>query len=187
MKNLTIVMAAVMVTAFAAQSAAQPRTNARILKPSELRTMSLSQMKTRGEKYLGEMRGLVTNVLQGLAEARQAGDPQTVKCVSDTLSTIKGLMRLSEQNGIGLSESVIANDRAKAQHEFVKMTIARNKMIELHAQAKGCGGPDVENAFEGAVVLDRIFDEDLPFEDAKAGLDLPMIILALPPSSSPFF
>lgn len=188
MRACTSVLIGMVLMGFAASASAETRpAGAKVLKPSELKAMSLESMLNSGEGYLGEMRGLVTDVLKGLAEARQSGDPQSVKCVNNTLATVKGLMRLSEQNSIGLHESVIGKDRNKAQHEYVKLIIARNKMIELHAQAKGCGGPDAATAFEGAVVLDRIFDDDLPFEDARAGLDLPLIILALPPSSSPFF
>lgn len=187
MRTFTTLTTGVLLLSLVVSATAQERPGTRVLKPSELKAMSLDVMKSNGDKYLGDMRSLVADVLNGLSEARKSGDPQTVKCVTGALTTVKGLMRLSEQNGIGLQESVIANDRTKAQHEFVKLTIARNKMIELHAQAKGCGGPDAETMFEGDVVLERIFDEDLPVEDARAGLDLPVIILSMPPSSSPFF
>jgi len=159
----------------------------RMLRPGDLKAMSLEEMQGKGTQYLEDMRKLVDNVLDGLKEARASGDPQAVKCVNNALTTIKGLLRLSEQNGIGLRENVIANDRTRTQHEFVKLTIARNKMIELHAQAKGCGGPDAEMMFEGDVVVEKLFDDDLPFEVVRAGLDLPIMVLDMPPSSSPFF
>jgi hypothetical protein len=182
----TIVGLAVLSVAVAAMAEERKPTVTQ-LKPEELKAMSLEQMLDTGERAVAAMNEMVKQVLDGLEDAQGAKDFQRINCIGETLTTIKGLMRLSEQNALTLRERVIARDRPGAEHEFVKLTIARNKLIELHAQAKGCGGPAGETVFEGAPIVDRMFDADLPTEDPRAGLDLPAVQLDPPPSASPYY
>jgi hypothetical protein len=190
MRILVVILAALL-TASAALAAptgsgGKGATSTTVLKPDDLRAMSMEQMLSSGEAAVTEMNELVNQVLEGLSEAQKRNDIQRMNCVSDVLTTIKGLMRLSEQNALSLRERVIAKDRAGAEHEYVKLSIARNKVVELHAQSKGCGTPGGETVFEGAPVVDRVFDRDLPLEEGRTGLDHPAITIEPPPSASPY-
>ena len=187
MKSSASLLVAFVVISVSAVAMAESRTGMIVLKPEQLKAMTLDQMLTDGETAVKEMDELVKNVLDGLAEAQGAKDFQRMNCISDVLTTIKGLMRLSEQNALSLRERVIAKDRAGAEHEFVKLSIARSKVAELHAQAKGCGGPAGETVFEGSPLVDRIFDQDLPVEEARSGLQMPAIVIEPPPSASPYY
>ena len=115
-----------------------------VLKPDDLKAMGLDTMLSSGESYVKEMNDLVRGVLNELGSARDGKDFQRMNCLGDVLTTLKGLLRLSEQNAITLRERVIAKDRTGAEHEFVKLSIARNKVVELHAQDKGCGSGGTE-------------------------------------------
>lgn len=172
------------VPAFAAGGGTPP---AQVLTPEQIKSMSFEAMLAAGEAAVKEMNGLVKEVLDGLQEAQSAKDFQRMKCISESLTTIKGLMRLSEQNALTLRERVIARDRAGAEHEFVKVSIARNKVVELHAQSKGCGGPAGETFFEGAPRVERTFDKDLPVEDARDSLERVVVVMDPPPSASPYY
>jgi len=182
-----LILAAVTVLAGSAL-AAPPRSEAEgPLSPEELAKMDLGEMQTLAEFYLQEMNQLVTDVLEGLSEAQKGNDLPRVQCISGVLSSLKGLVRLSEQNRISLREAAIANDRATAAHEFVKLHVARNRVRELHAQAKGCGGPGVELVFEGTPQVDRKEEGDLPMYSTNVGLDIPAIVPQRVPSVSPFY
>ena len=144
-------------------------------------------MLSTGEIAVREMNDVVREVLDSLAEARKNNDFQRMNCVGEVLTTIKGLLRLSDQNTMSLRERVISRDRTGAEHEYVKISIARGKVLELQAQAKGCGGPSSETVFEGTPLVERNFDKDLPLEEPTAGLSQPAVTIEPPPSASPYF
>lgn len=157
------------------------------LQPEALSAIGLSEMQEMADSYLQEMNHLVSDVLALLSEAQKANDLQRVQCIQEVISSLKGMARLSEQYRISLRQAVIANDRATATQEFVKLTMARNKVREWHAQAKGCGGPAAELVFEGEPRVDRTTDSDLPEYDTRSGLDITSIWIDPPPSVSPFY
>ena len=112
---------------------------------------------------------------------------QKLNCVNEALSAIKGLMRLSEQNFMTLQEAVAKNDSRATEHEYVKLTIAHNKIKELDGRLQSCGGPASSGRIDGRPDIDRIKDPDLPTEDPVESLTGFRADLDRPPSASPFF
>ncbi len=157
------------------------------LQPEELARMDLGEMQRLGDAYVQEMNDLVSDVLAALSEAQKANDLGRVQCVSGVMTSLKGMARLSEQYRLSLRQAVIAGDRNAATQEFVKLTMARNKVREWHAQAKGCGGPAAELVFEGEPQVGRTLDPDLPRYDTRSGLDIQTVWMEPPPSVSPFY
>lgn len=157
------------------------------LQPDQLAKMDLGEMQTLGDGYVQEMNDLVSDVLQGLSEAQKANDLQRVQCISGVMTSLKGMARLSEQYRLSLRQAAIANDRSAATQEFVKLTMARNKVREWHAQAKGCGGPTAELVFEGEPQVERTTDPDLPYYTSSSELDILTLGMDPPPSVSPFY
>ena len=157
------------------------------LKPQDLQAMSLEAMLGEGEKSVQDMNGTVRDVLDSLASARKANDFARMNCIGTALSSIKGLLRISDQNAMSLRERVIARDRPGAEHEYVKMRIALQKVGELLAQARSCGGPSGDTVFEGEAVVEKDFAEDLPIEDVRTALSEPVFSMDAPPSASPFY
>lgn len=171
----------------AATTAAPEKGGSGPLRPEVLKAMSLEDMLGNGEAAVREMNEITRQVLDSLADARKENDFQRMNCIGNVLNTIKGLLRLSDQNALSLRERVIGRDRSGAEHEFVKISIARGKVLELQAQAKGCGGPSAETVFEGAPLVEKVFDKDLPLENPRTGLIQPAVTIEPPPSASPYF
>ncbi len=186
MKSVIIGVAAAMVAGWPGFARADERGGG-ALQPEELARMDLTEMQRLGDTYVQEMNDLVSDVLAGLSEAQKANDLGRVQCVSGVMTSLKGMARLSEQYRLSLRQAVIANDRNAATQEFVKLTMARNKVREWHAQAKGCGGPAAELVFEGEPQVDRTTDPDLPRYDTRSGLDILTVWIEPPPSVSPFY
>ena len=63
-----------------------------------------------------------------------------LNCVNEKLTNIKGLLRISEQADIALQEAVAKNEEQGADHEFTKVTIAQNRVVQLRAEAEQCVG-----------------------------------------------
>ncbi|MDX2008791.1 MAG: hypothetical protein SFW67_01290 [Myxococcaceae bacterium] len=101
---------------------------------------------------LSVMRVALKDVLQKLEEARQTKDVVKLTCVNEKLTQIKGLLRISEQSDVALQESVARKESQTADHEFTKVTIARQKVDQLRAEAEQCMGQLAFRADENATV-----------------------------------
>lgn len=179
---LLVMSMLVLAPAFAA-----PEGDQVVLKPEELKAMSTDTMLQSGDAGVKIINDRVTAMMAMLGDARESKDAQRMNCLSDILTTMKGLARLAEQNNQTLRERVAARDRTASEHEFVKMMIARNKVIQLHAQGKGCVGMAGETIFEGEPLVERLFDKDMPLESGSENLWVPVITTEPPPSASPYY
>jgi hypothetical protein len=157
------------------------------LKASDLQAMSMEEMTRKGDRLVEEMDRAVKDVLGRLTQAVQENDFARINCVNQALTMMKGLLRLSGQNAISLREAVASRDRAGAEHEYVKLHIAGNRILALRDQARACGGPGGETLFLGKPVVERQFAEDIPQADVSEGLQEAAIDLTVPPSASPYY
>mgnify|MGYP000917373816 CR=1 FL=1 len=172
---------------YAAVPKAAPGTENQSLKPQDLQAMSLEEMLSKGEKAVAEMNAVIREVLDALTAAKKTSDFAKMNCIGTALSSIKGLLRITDQNTLALREFVMGRDRAGAEHEYVKIHIAREKVRDLAAQARSCGGPSGDTVFGGQAVVEQDFSEDLPREDVRVALTQPVFSLDPPPSASPFY
>jgi hypothetical protein len=143
------------------------------------------QMVLKAQGYVDEMEKVADegNVL--LAEAREEQNIQKLSCLNDTLTAVKGLLRLSEQN-FSLMKSHIRK-RRKVEHEFVKISIAYTKVRELDGRLRSCSGPTDSGQIDGRPFITVQKDTDLPTEDPLEGLSEIYLNFERPPSASPFF
>lgn len=154
--------------------------------PSKSKLTPNEQLK-KGSKQMEEMKATLARGFEQLRDARQEQNIQKLNCVNEALSAIKGLMRLSEQNYVMLQEAAAKKDARTAEHEFVKLSIAHNKIKELDGRVQSCGGPANSGRIDGRPDIDRIKDADLPTEDPVESLNDFRADLDRPPSASPFF
>jgi len=157
------------------------------LRASDLQAMSVEEMARKGDRLVEEMDRAVKDVLASLTQAVAENDFARINCVNQTLTMMKGLLRLSGQNAISLREAVASKDRAAAEHEYVKLHIAGTRILSLRDQARACGGPGGDTLFLGRPVVQRQFSEDLPQADVAEGLQEVAIDLTAPPSASPYY
>lgn len=165
-----------------ALAAEEPR-----LQADHLARMDLSEMQRYGEAYVEEMKDLLSDVLEEVSRASKTNDLARVRCINAVMKPLQGLVRLSEQYLLSLRQAVVTADRSRATQEFVKLTMARNRVREWHAQAKGCGGPTADLVFEGEPQVEMSTDPDLPIFDPRVGLDIADLETDPPPSVSPFY
>lgn len=136
--------------------------------------------------YVARMGSLIGGAFNELEEARKAQNVSRVNCVGEAVSTMKGLLRLSEGNLLVMQECASRNDVGCTDHEAVKISIAFNKTEELDGQLKGCGGPAVDGAIDGRPVIEKNLG-DAPDLDPTEGLNDLAAKLENPPSASPFY
>lgn len=156
------------------------------LRPEALKAMTLEQLLEEGENLIQDMNSMVSSVLDTMQSARAEKDFERMNNIGTVLSNMKALLRVSGQNAVTLREQVINRDRNGSQHEYVKIRIAHQRVRELLEQARSVGGPSADVIFEGAPIVERNFDSDLPGDDIQDAL-VEIVNLDPPPSASPFF
>lgn len=147
--------------------------------------MSLSDQVKKAEGYTAEMNDSLKSAFKILQDARQAKDIQQLLCINEALAAIKGLLRLSEQNIVMLHEASSKHDERAAEHEFVKISIAYNKVRELDGRVRSCGAANVDSEVDGRPVIDKVIDPDMPTEDPLGGIIEIPVDIPRPPSASP--
>ena len=94
----------------------------------------------RSAAAVTRMRTSLTDVLHRLEEARATKDVVKLNCVNEKLTQVKGLLRISEQADVALQEAVVKKDSTAAEHEYSKVSIARNKVDQLRNESEQCIG-----------------------------------------------
>ncbi|RME28597.1 MAG: hypothetical protein D6806_02655 [Deltaproteobacteria bacterium] len=148
------------------------------------RGLSDSQKLERASSYLAEMKQVLSHVLKLLKEARDEKDIIKINCINEKLTTIKGLIRISEQADMTLQEAVAKGERESAEHEFHKIAISHQKVRNLRAEAEQCVG---ELAFAvGKTTVEVEVDKDQVPEKDPTEVPLPETPVIRPPAASPY-
>src|SRR5215472_6589442 len=118
----------------------------------------------RSNAAVGRMRSVLTEVLGRLEEARATKDVVKLNCVNEKLTQVKGLLRISEQSDVALQEAVAKKDATAAEHEYSKVSIAKNKVDQLRSEAEQCIGQLAFRTDENLTVEVEV-PSGLPTED----------------------
>src|SRR5579871_2319085 len=131
---------------------------------------------------LQRMREVLKDVLGKLEEARNTKDVVKLNCVNEKLSSIKGLLRISEQADVALQEAVAKKEPSQAEHEYTKVSIARQKVDQLRAEAEECIGQLAFRTDENLSVEVET-PTDLPNQDVTNPEQPPPLMVRPPPAS----
>ena len=101
----------------------------------KLSDVSDAEKIRRSSEGLSRMRNVLKDVLGKLEEARNSKDVVKLNCVNEKLTQVKGLLRISEQADVSLQENVARHEASGADHEFTKVSIARQKVEQLRSEA----------------------------------------------------
>ncbi|NMB76088.1 MAG: hypothetical protein GYA21_13285 [Myxococcales bacterium] len=138
----------------------------------------------RSAQYLAEMKQILGTVLKLLKEARDEKDVIKVNCVNEKLTSIKGLMRISEQADMALQEAVAKGESDTSAHEFHKLVISHQKIKILKTEAEQCVG---ELAFAvGKTNVEIEVDRDVVPQEDPTMIPLPDTPVVRPPAASPY-
>ncbi len=139
------------------------------------------EKKRRSAEALTAMRGVLKDALGKLEEARNTRDVVKLNCVNEKLTQIKGLLRISEQADVSMQEALARSEKTTADHEFTKVMIARQKVIQLRGEAEECIGQLAFQTDQNVHVEVEVPD-DLP-EDPTNPSPPPPIVSRPPPAS----
>ncbi len=147
-------------------------------------------MSASAKTMVEGMRSQLTASFKLLEDALAGGDADAINNRNTAVTSMKGLVKLSEENYITLQQKAAEGDRNGVEHEYVKISIASAKVSELFAMVRTAGGIDVD--VEAANVEKTLdIESSLPldastpaaFTVTSSGEVLP----ADPPHASPIF
>lgn len=151
---------------------------------SKAASLSSAEKQDRARSYLDEMREVLGHVLKLLKEAREEKDVIKVNCVNEKLTSIKGLIRISEQAEMTLQEALAKGEKDTATHEFHKISISHQKIKVLRSEAEQCVG---ELAFAvGKTTVEVEVDKNKVPEQDPTNVNLPETPVIRPPAASPY-
>jgi hypothetical protein len=170
--------------AFAQSDEPTPITSRTAIDFSKASKLSDSDKIDTASTYLGEMKDVLSAVLDLLKDAREEKDVIKLNCINEKLTSIKGLIRISEQADITLQEAVAKGEKDTATHEFHKIAISHQKIKILKTEAEQCVG---ELAFAvGKTTVEVEVDKDMVPEQDPTKVDLPETLIIRPPAASPY-
>lgn len=87
---------------------------------------------------LADMQSALKFTLQELQSSYDKKDVIQTNCIKDKLSTVKGLLRISEEAEVNLSEAVVTDQIDIVNTEFVKIKMATERVRDLRSQVANC-------------------------------------------------
>jgi hypothetical protein len=118
-----------------------------------------------------------TSVRRLLEQARATRDVVKTLCLNDKLNQIDVAARSARDRRNSLEQAVQRTDADLANHEFTILTVLRQRVEQLSAEANQCIGE--EAVLYGDTKVVTTIDPNLPNEDPSTYPDNP--IISMPP------
>jgi Skp family chaperone for outer membrane proteins len=128
--------------------------------------LSPQEELTQADTILARVDGAAATVRRQLETARQARDVVKTLCLNDKLSQIDVANRSARDRQSALQAAAQRNDAELSNHEFAIMTVLRQRVEQLTAEANQCIGEEM--AFIGQTSISTTIDPNLPGEDNTA-------------------
>jgi hypothetical protein len=125
--------------------------------------LSPQEELAQAETGLTRMDQAAGTVRRQLEQARGARDVVKTLCLNDKLSQIDVASRSGRDRQAALQSAAQRNDVELANHEFTILTVLRQRVEQLGAEANQCIGEEI--AFVGQSEITTQIDPNLPGED----------------------
>ncbi len=148
------------------------------------------QMLQKANDHIARMDQGARGVRQQLTEARQERDVVKVLCLNDKLNQIDVALASANDRVKSLESMVKSNDADRAKHEFTIISVLRERVETLLAEANQCVGEEL--GYVGNTEVNVNIDPGIPDTDPSGFPDEPVfgggpttIISAPRPPASP--
>jgi len=148
------------------------------------RKTQLSPQEQLGEaqKHVGRMEQAAGGVRKMLEEARRQKDVVKTLCLNDKLSQVDVAIRSGRDRRTQLQAAVSRNDAELSNHEFTILTVLRQRVEQLVAEANQCIGE--EAAFVGDTRVKTTIDPSIPPDETPYPPLDPAPVTIPPPCTS---
>ena len=131
----------------------------------------------QADAFVARMGVTGASVRRMLEQARSQRDVVKTLCLNDKLNQIDVAIRSAQERRGSLEQAGLRKDSDLANHEFTILTVLRQRVEQLHAEANQCIGE--EAVLFGETKITTSIDPNLPHEDPSSYPDNP--IISVPP------
>lgn len=139
--------------------------------------LSPKEQLAQADIFMSRMNVTATNVRHLLEQARATRDVVKTLCLNDKLNQVDVANRSARDRRQSLDQAVQRSDADLANHEFTILTVLRQRVEQLSAEANQCIGE--EAVLYGETKIVTTIDPNLPTEDPSSYPDNP--IISMPP------
>jgi len=144
--------------------------------------LSPQEQTVEAGKHVSRMEGAAAGVRKMLEEARRQRDVVKTLCLNDKLSQIDVAIRSARDRKQQLQAAVNRNDTELANHEFTILTVLRQRVEQLVAEANQCIGE--EAAFIGDTRTTVQIDPRIPPDETPYPPTDPTLVIGPPQCTS---
>jgi len=140
--------------------------------------LSPKEELTQADAFLSRMNVSGGNIGRQLEQARAQRDVVKSLCLNDKLNQVDVAIRSARERRGSLDQAVNRGDADLANHEFTILTVLRQRVEQLGAEANQCIGE--EAGFIGDTRVSTTIDTNLPTDDV-ASVPPVAVVVTLPP------
>ena len=144
--------------------------------------LSPQEQLAESSKHIARMEGAAGTVRKMLEEARKARDVVKTLCLNDKLSQIDVAVRSARDRREQLQAAVTRNDAELANHQFTIMTVLRQRVEQVVAEANQCIGE--EGAFVGETRTIVTIDPSIAPDETPYPSTDPTLVSGIPQCTS---
>jgi hypothetical protein len=144
--------------------------------------LSPQEQLAESTRSLGRMQQAASAVRKQLEEARRQRDVVKTLCLNDKLSQIDVAIRSARDRIQSLQSAVARKDTELSNHEFTILTVLRQRVEQLTAEANQCIGE--ESAFVGDTRVKTTIDPGIAPDDTPYPPNDPTLVAGVPQCTS---
>jgi hypothetical protein len=141
--------------------------------------LSPQDQLTQADAFLARMGVSGGSVRRMLEQARAQRDVVKTLCLNDKLNQIDVAIRSAQERRGALEQAVMRKDSDLSNHEFQILTVLRQRVEQLGAEANQCIGE--EAGFVGETKVTTTIERNLPTEDTSGYPENPIVSVPPPP------
>ncbi len=145
-------------------------------------SLTPAEQLQEADKHLSRMEGAGAGVRKQLEEARKQRDVVKTLCMNDKLSQVDVAIRSGRDRKAQLAAAAGRNDAELSNHEFTILTVLRQRVEQLVAEANQCIGE--ESAFVGDTRTRVTIDPTIPDDQTPYPSTDPTIVVGVPQCAS---
>ena len=127
----------------------------------------------QGDASVARMGVAGSSVRRMLETARTQRDVVKTLCLNDKLNQIDVAVRSAQERRSALEQAVSRNDADLSNHEFQILTVLRQRVEQLSAEANQCIGE--EAGFVGETKVTTTIEHNLPTEETSGYPEVPIV------------
>ena len=140
--------------------------------------LTMDQMRTQATAILEEIDSTTDLIRKMLRKAREERDAIKTLCLDDKLTQTEVARSSANERSEALDQAIRQRDQEMANHNFTIMSVLKERVMALGAEANQCIG--VVEGFVGDSNVTVDVDPEIPSTDPSEFPDLPNIIIPPP-------